>query len=151
MPKVSVSVPVPIAAVLSATAALLATCAAASWRTSTEVASPATEALASLVTLSTAVFELVGWVLSVPPEISVLSAESNPVIPLLRSDTAEILAVSASFCWVSVAFLLANCASTSWLTSALISIPDPVPSVFAIDSMAMASPCPDKRQRGRAL
>jgi hypothetical protein len=86
------------------------------------------------------VFELLGWVASEPEPVSEASAEAKSLTLLLSVPTVEICVVSASFLLVSSWFLLAKLFSTSESTSAVMSIPDPVPSVFAIDSTAIYIP-----------
>ena len=85
------------------------------------------------LTPSAAALEVVGWVESEPPETSAASAFEKPIIPPLSWATPDIWADSASLLAVSASVFTSYCAATRPSTSALVSIPDPIPSVDAIE------------------
>jgi len=136
VPSVRVSLPCPIAAALSATGAACAVWLAASWRTSIRALSVVRLAPLRRETLRIDVFELVGWVASVPPRARPATALAKLVMLLLWVAALLICAVSVSSRFLSRALRYSNCFSTSSLTSAAVSMPDAPPSVFGIDSIA---------------
>jgi hypothetical protein len=125
--------PVPIAASCRRRERRRPTWAEASWRTSIVPESWSIVLPTIAVARTIPVLLLFGWVWSDPSLISAFSALSNAVIALLICDTDEICAVSVSFLAVSASFLFSYWAVTSCSTSALMSMPEPAPSVFVID------------------
>ena len=84
-------------------------------------------------TLSAAGLLLVGLVVNVPPLTRLVRAPAKPVIALFRLATAEICALSASpraaYCLV----FTENWLSTSAVTKAPVSMPEPTPRAVEID------------------
>ena len=136
-PICSVSVPERKAVFRAMGVLVVDTCAEASCVTDTCAATSVAVAPDGRDTLIASSLDDVSVPASVPPAVSVFSAPSSPVTALFSLDTPEICAPIFSSRRANSAFLAANCASTSEVTSAPMSMPEPDPSVFAIDSMAI--------------